>query len=140
MNTFDDLTAELRGLPAITAPPEIAATVLARIARIEPVPQPKPLTGIARVGAAVADALSWLLLGASAATLTVALFAAINSVVMAKQFSGILEPAELISLLVPVTSTMVMCLLFYLVGLFLPIARMPLNSERRPGVQGSKGT
>ena len=124
MNTPDDLTADLRALPEITAPPEIAANVMALIARIEPVPQPRPLTGTARVGAVVADWLSWLLLGASAASLTVALFAAMNWIVRARQFSAMIGPTEMLDQLVPLVAMVLMCVLLYLGGLALPIARV----------------
>lgn len=124
MNTPHDLRADLRALPEVTAPPEIAANVMARIARIEPIPQPKPVTGTARVGAVVADWLSWLLLGASAAMLTVGLFAAMNWTARARQFSAMIGPAELLDQLMPLVAIVLMCVLLYLGGLALPIVRL----------------
>ena len=127
MNTPHDLTGDLRALPEVTAPPEIAANVLARIARIEPAAPVKPLSGTARVGATVADWLSWLLLGASAAVLTVGLFAGINWFATIRSFSAMLGPTDLLQELVPLATSVLLCLLLYLGGLALPIVRV-----RRP--------
>ena len=124
MNTPHDLTADLRALPEVTAPPEIAANVLARIARIEPPSQLKPLTGAARVRVIVADWLSWLLLGASAAALTVGLVATINWLTTARQFSGRMGPSDVLEGLLPFVTMVLVCLLLYLGGLALPILRL----------------
>jgi len=127
MNTPHDLTTDLRALPEVTAPPEIAANVLARIARNEPVPQLKPLSARGRAGAALADWLSWLLLGASAAVLTVGVFAGINWLGTIRGLSGMLAPTDLLEQLVPLATMVSLCLLLYLGGLALPIVRV-----RRP--------
>ena len=127
MNTPHDLSAELRALPEVTAPPEIAANVLARIARIEAVPQPDPLTGAARVRATLLDWVAFLLLGTAAAALTVGLFAAVNWITNASQFSAMIGPAEMLDQLVPLAAMVLMCVLLYLGGLAAPIVRV-----RRP--------
>ena len=127
MNTPYDLSAELRALPEVTAPPEIAANVLARIARIEAVPQPDPLTGAARVRATLLDWVAFLLLGTAAAALTVGLFAAVNWITNASQFSAMIGPAEMLDQLVPLAAMVLMCVLLYLGGLAAPIVRV-----RRP--------
>jgi hypothetical protein len=127
MKSPHDLTAELRALPEITAPPEIAATVLARIARIEPLPQATPSTGAARVRATLLDWLLFLLLGTGAAALTVGLFAAVNWITTARQASAMSGPAGLLDQLVPLAGMVLMCVLLYLGGLAVPIVRV-----RRP--------
>ena len=124
MNAPHDLTDDLRALAQVTAPPEIAANVLARIARVEPVPQFKPLTGAARVRALVADWLSWLLLGVSGGALTLGLVAAINWIATARKLSARMGASEVLDELLPIVTMMLVCLAFYLGGLALPILRL----------------